>query len=532
MSFRFQSKALFLTYPQCEYGLDSFVERVIEVFGDKIEHGVACQETHEDGGKHLHAAITFRSKFQTRNPSFFDDLVDPPKHPNIMSRFEHGVVKAYQYVLKDGDWLPIPRDWDVQAFLTSRQRKQSSKTGTIVKRIAEGATMDDIDDQFPEYVLLHQAQVQQYLFYRTLKARRAAYAQDRGIPVHVRPADGFCSNWNLAIASWLTRNLRMTRAHRQKQLWIQSPPEMGKTSLIMMIEAHFSLSVYYWPKDEKWFDGYQDNTYDLIVLDEFRGQKMITELNQVLSGDPIPLSRRSLPPIMKRQNLPVIIMSNFLPESCFCKCMPSQLAPLLSRLDIIECDGPIRLEPFEEELDVLPDAGSNTSNLQSPDLLDDPLPSTQELSDWEDVEQLCNETLGTQDVQPYVPYDELQETLKRHAAALPSQLEIDHTTNSSRERIKRIVKELANGDPEFESLNEPFSLANLVTNAMRASRPAPAPKLSREAKTRKRMDRERADLKSKHFLKPIVDDDHTGKPVMWHTNKIKYANDPSSHEFQ
>ena len=125
---------------------------------------------------------------------------------------------------------------------------------------------------------------------------------------------------------------------------------MGKTSLIMMLEQAFKLSTYYWPRDEKWWDGYSDNEYDLIVLDEFFTQKTITELNPILSGDPVPLSRRGLSPIVKRQNLPVIILSNYTPEECFTRVavqQPHKIAPLLDRLIVVQATGPIRLVATE-----------------------------------------------------------------------------------------------------------------------------------------------------------------------------------------
>ena len=60
--------------------------------------------------------------------------------------------------------------------------------------------------------------------------------------------------------------------------------------MISNLERWFKLRVYWWPKDETWWDGYEDGAYDLIVLDEFKSQKKITDLNPILSGDPIPLS--------------------------------------------------------------------------------------------------------------------------------------------------------------------------------------------------------------------------------------------------
>ena len=80
------------------------------------------------------------------------------------------------------------------------------------------------------------------------------------------------------------------------------------------------------------------------MLDEFRSQKMITDLNPILSGDPNSLSRRGMAPVEKRDKLPVIIMSNYTPEECFPNANEhGKLEPLLDRIKVVKCEGPIRL---------------------------------------------------------------------------------------------------------------------------------------------------------------------------------------------
>lgn len=106
----------------------------------------------------------------------------------------------------------------------------------------------------------------------------------------------------------------------------------------------YSLTIYNWPKDERWWDSYGDGQYDIIMLDEFRSQKMITDLNPILSGDPISLSRRGMAPVEKRDKLPVIIMSNYTPEECFPNANEhGKLEPLLDRIKVVKCEGPIRI---------------------------------------------------------------------------------------------------------------------------------------------------------------------------------------------
>lgn len=347
MTFRFKSKSLFLTYPQCDTPLETFFEKLKSKFGENIEKGVCSQETHQDGNKHLHAAIAMKKAIQTTNSRFFDDLVVPPKHPNINSRFKGGTMKAFQYVIKEGTYkvLPDSTQFDLQTFMSLAQKKKNTQASLIVKEFEKGSTIDEIAELYPEYMLLHHQTVQSFGAFLELKEKRKRFAENQEKKVFVKPAPGFSSSWNQEIALWLLTNIRKPRAHRQKQLWIKAPPEAGKTTLIMSIEETFGLEIYYWSKDEKWWDGYSDKAFDLIVIDEFNAQKTITELNQILSGDPIPLSRRNAPPILKRDKLPVIILSNFAPHECYKNSTAQQLAPLHSRIDFVEVPegGKIRL---------------------------------------------------------------------------------------------------------------------------------------------------------------------------------------------
>lgn len=104
------------------------------------------------------------------------------------------------------------------------------------------------------------------------------------------------------------------------------------------------------PKTEEWNDLYNDGEYDLVVLDEYKGQKTIQCLNSWLSNDPQPISRRGKAPAIKMDKLPFIILSNYTPREAYSKCSPTSFDALISRLKVIEFkEGElIRLEPFEQ----------------------------------------------------------------------------------------------------------------------------------------------------------------------------------------
>jgi len=270
-----------------------------------------------------------------------------------MTKFVKGAYTAFKYVMKAGNYLPLGSGFDLEIFMAAAKKKLSTKSALILKDIQKGRTLDQLVDSHAAFLLLNLRKVKEYLDFISLRERRMKFAEAQQLKVLVQPAEGFSSSWNLEIALWLKQNLRMPRAHRTRQLWICAPPGVGKTSLILMLEEAFKIEVYYWPKEEMWWDGYSDGAYDLIVLDEFFAQKTITQLNPILSGDPTPLSRRCSAPLVKRDNLPVIILSNYTPEECYAKVathQPHKLAPLLDRLTVVQATGPIRLVPTPEGL--------------------------------------------------------------------------------------------------------------------------------------------------------------------------------------
>lgn len=346
--FHLKSKNLFLTFPQCDFPLEEFKQKVLEFFEPFIiVKGVASREQHEDGNYHLHLYVNLDKQCQTRNVSYFDNLVSPAKHPNIVSRVK-SQQKTIEYVIKDGTYLVLPDEdsFDLQLFLSQAQKKKSTKISTIVKTIKKGATLDELDNEFPGYMLQHLEQVQRYLDFQELKKLRLLRAEAQQEAFRVCPAVGHANSLNKDLALWLNQNIRTPtpRPHRTPQLWIRASPAMGKTTMIEYLRQTFNLSIYYLPLNEKWYDGYADGCFDLIILDEYKAHKKITDLNPILSGDPVPLSRRSNAPVLKRDNLPVIILSNFLPHECYHKASPLQLAPLISRLNVLDFgDTPIRI---------------------------------------------------------------------------------------------------------------------------------------------------------------------------------------------
>jgi len=100
---------------------------------------------------------------------------------------------------------------------------------------------------------------------------------------------------------------------------------------------------------EDWYDLYDDNDYDIAILDEFHGQKTLQFLHSWLQPIPFSLKRRGTAPAIKKRHIPTMFLSNFSPEQAYKnvyeRC-PSDLDPLLRRLQVVNVTEDIRI-PWE-----------------------------------------------------------------------------------------------------------------------------------------------------------------------------------------
>ena len=193
----------------------------------------------------------------------------------------------------------------------------------------QGKTLNDIVLDYPGYALLNLQKLHHWEQYCQRKRKRDSLTDK--IPVF---DNRDFSNATGAICRWLNRNIRRPRKFKQPQLWIWSEePNKGKTTLIRQLDK--ILSIHYLMKDEPFDDMYEDGTYDLIVIDEFEGQRKLGWMNEMLQGGTMPLRHKGAQ-YLKRDNLPVLIASNLTPSTCYKNCTTNRLSTLSSRLIVIE----------------------------------------------------------------------------------------------------------------------------------------------------------------------------------------------------
>lgn len=88
--FRINAKSFFLTYPQCNESKEALKDFLCSI--RPVEYLLVGQETHEDGGLHLHCLVTFKKKLNVKSESFFD-LNN--FHPNIQAPRNIPATKNY-----------------------------------------------------------------------------------------------------------------------------------------------------------------------------------------------------------------------------------------------------------------------------------------------------------------------------------------------------------------------------------------------------------------------------------------------------
>lgn len=107
VEFRFNAKRIFLTYSQT---LPRFTPDVVLKHLNKKAEKIAIinyligQETHADGGKHIHAYLKFETKLDTKNSRFLDlTYYGHNYHPYISKVTE--VHKLWRYIKKENNYI-------------------------------------------------------------------------------------------------------------------------------------------------------------------------------------------------------------------------------------------------------------------------------------------------------------------------------------------------------------------------------------------------------------------------------------------
>jgi len=317
--FHLQAKRFFLTYPQCDLDKTMVADWLLSQHG--VHQCIVAEEKHEDGNPHLHVYLTFEKAKRISKADHFDCQ---GFHPSIESC--KNMKKCVEYITKE-DKEPAQHNIDFKQILAGK----SSKFAVIARQVMDGKNLMEINETDPGFVLQHKRKLEEYQVWVTMKKPRLDLLPWQKVPV---PAYGP----EYQLATWLNENIHLPhpRCLKAPQLYLYSPPNCGKTTLVSWLSRF--CRIYYMPLLEDFYDFYDDDSYDLVIIDEFRGQKQIQFLNQWLDGQPATVRVKG-GQRLKRRNLPCIILSNWSLSSVYSGAIEKHgvdvISPLLARLEIV-----------------------------------------------------------------------------------------------------------------------------------------------------------------------------------------------------
>lgn len=322
-----QAKQLLLTWPQNSKSKKDVLDG-IKTF---IPYEWACvsEEKHKDGSPHLHAVI--KAKERKRWPHVNLDKIGG-KHGNYKGTTS--LYNSLKYIIKDEDF--IADGIDPVKYLEEIEKHKSHKADEVAGMVTEGKAFDDVLDKYPGFALMNKRKIDDLIDYCEIKKQKVDLLPwEDGKKVILDTISMHDDHDSLRrIFRWIYLNIKTKRQFKQKQLYIHGPPNLGKTSLILWLSKY--LRIYHMEKNG-YSDGYNDGCYDLIVMDEFKAQKTISFWNEWLQGSVMPLNVRFRHRV-KRDNLPVIILSNYSLEQAYTNTDNWRLEPLKARLTIVEID--------------------------------------------------------------------------------------------------------------------------------------------------------------------------------------------------
>lgn len=303
--FRLCTKRIMFTFPRCDVDPKEVVRRAVREL-PFMKWMVVSREKHDDEGLHLHGVIMFNRVYQTRRSDCLDFLTG--KHGSY-TKIKGQIGNVVKYVIKDGDF--VEHNVEAKTIIEAMNTKVSYGWLCLYRDIKDGKTLDQLldDERSGPMCFMNQRRAKWGVAYwgkRRLATRRGSWKK-----INVERLEGHSK----VIALWCNSNIKKERSFKQPQLYISGPPGKGKTHLIQCLRKY--LSVYEYPV-KRFFNLWTDDTYDLAMIDEYKGKRDAADLNQFLQGSPCFLDQKHAG-IMKHQNVPMIILSNYTLEDLFLK---------------------------------------------------------------------------------------------------------------------------------------------------------------------------------------------------------------------
>jgi len=331
--FRLKHKRIALTYPHCGINIQLICDELRSLCSDYMPDLIIVAEEQTPGNPHRHAYIRLGKPLATTDQRFFD--VQSPSgqiyHPNIQAvkdetKWEKYICKCNNYTCYPGWYVP---DWN--AIDKAKEQKKSTKSDLVSQRILKGESPDDLMQDHPGFFLMHGQQIQRFAnVVQQATETKALRLRFKHLACFV--GDGHMENQR--IAGWFNDHVIRKHEFRAKNLWVWGPTQIGKTTLAEQLRDN-GVNTYVVDYSTHFYDGISNDT-QLVVYDEFKAQRTITELNKLSDGSRCRLDIKGGSFQLQRP-LPVLVLSNFSIDQVYPHVEKNWLDTLKSRFFEIEC---------------------------------------------------------------------------------------------------------------------------------------------------------------------------------------------------
>lgn len=275
MPFRVQAAKLFLTYSQCKLTRDE-VKNHLEVVGGKMREYIIVREHHEEQGTHIHAAFIYEKKFDSKNSRCFDLK---GIHPNIQPlKTQADFQRVWDYCKKE----------DPEPLICQLSKSRAERNQEVYKEL-----MSIGPDKLMQEGKIHPIQYSGYK--RTYTEHLAAISSDEREEL---PAE---------LENPWTKNFQVDLDIKKCHLWLYShKPNQGKTTWADALCSKYRAEFYNYTET---FQAQIFPSTEILLLDEFRGQLKVFQLNQLCDGKMF-FTKKGQPNFRLNQKPLVIVLSN------------------------------------------------------------------------------------------------------------------------------------------------------------------------------------------------------------------------------
>ncbi len=350
--FQLKSKTFLLTYPQCATDPEKIYDDLKGLTAENFRFCIIASELHADGSPHRHVYLVLKEIKRCGAANCFDLPSTGHGDYKSVKNSNKDRVRAVAYVKKDDCYTLYDIDEANLAVYLASPSKNMDKE--IAEALLAGKACEELVTENPAYAMRNLKKMKEFEAFATMMKQTtppnrfsevsisACACPSCAILDAIGGAEVDKQNATI-IMNWLNDRIRRHKEDnmlpiRTRQLWIVSPPGVGKTTFVSKLKL--CLSIYDIPKTEDFYDTWRNGRYDLAVLDEYHGQKSVGWLNTWLDGSTTTLRIKG-GQYIKNDNVPTLILSNHDPHEVYSNAMSKNhniLDPMLcepARIEVI-----------------------------------------------------------------------------------------------------------------------------------------------------------------------------------------------------